>query len=32
VGRFDLASTPQLNEYNGAVSVQLKVLDWQTVP
>ena len=29
VGRFDLAFTPQLNEYNGAVTVQLKVLDWQ---
>jgi single-stranded-DNA-specific exonuclease len=29
VGRFDLAFTPQLNEFNGACSVQLKVLDWR---
>ena len=29
VGRFDLAFTPQLNEFNGKVSVQLKVLDWK---
>lgn len=29
VGRFDLAFTPQLNQYNGSVSVQLKVLDWR---
>lgn len=29
VGRFDLAFAPQLNEYNGKVSVQLKVLDWR---
>jgi len=28
-GRFDLAFVPQLNEFNGARSVQLKVLDWQ---
>jgi single-stranded-DNA-specific exonuclease len=27
--RFDLACTPQLNEYQGALSIQLKVLDWQ---
>ena len=27
--RFDLACTPQLNEYQGSVAVQLKVLDWQ---
>jgi single-stranded-DNA-specific exonuclease len=29
VGRFDLAFTPQINEFNGRRSVQLKVLDWQ---
>jgi hypothetical protein len=29
VGKFDLAVTPQLNDYNDAVTVQLKVLDWQ---
>ena len=29
VGRFDLAFAPQLNEFNGATSVQLKVLDWR---
>lgn len=29
VGRFDLAVVPQLNEYRGQVSVQLKVLDWR---
>jgi hypothetical protein len=29
VGCFDLACVPQLNEWNGAVNVQLKVLDWQ---
>jgi len=28
-GRFDLAFTPAVNEYNGRRSVQLKVLDWQ---
>ena len=28
VGRFDLAFVPQVNEYNGQVGVQLKVLDW----
>ncbi|HEY2952896.1 MAG TPA: DHHA1 domain-containing protein [Verrucomicrobiae bacterium] len=28
VGCFDLVFTPQLNEYNDAVTVQLKVLDW----
>ena len=27
-GKFDLAATPQINEYNGRRSVQLKVLDW----
>jgi hypothetical protein len=29
VGRFDLAFAPQINEYNGNVTVTLKVLDWQ---
>ena len=29
VGRFDLAFTPQINEFNGNRTVQLKVLDWQ---
>ena len=29
VGRFDLAFAPQVNEYNGRRSVQLKVLDWR---
>jgi single-stranded-DNA-specific exonuclease len=29
VGRFDLAFTPQVNEYNGSRTVQLKVLDWR---
>ncbi len=29
VGRYDLAFTPQLNEYNGGRIVQLKVLDWR---
>ena len=29
VGRFDLAFAPQLNQYNGTTSVQLKVLDWR---
>jgi single-stranded-DNA-specific exonuclease len=28
-GRFDLAFTPQVNEYNGRCSIQLKVLDWR---
>ncbi len=27
--RFDLAFSPQINEYKGRVGVQLKVLDWQ---
>ncbi len=27
---FDLAFTPQLNEFNGNYSVQLKVLDWRS--
>jgi single-stranded-DNA-specific exonuclease len=29
VGRFDLAFTPQINEFNGSTTVQLKVLDWR---
>jgi single-stranded-DNA-specific exonuclease len=29
VGRFDLAFTPQVNEFNGSTTVQLKVLDWR---
>jgi single-stranded-DNA-specific exonuclease len=29
VGKFDLAFQPQLNEFNGKTSVQLKVLDWR---
>jgi len=29
VGRFDLAFTPQINDFNGSCSVQLKVLDWR---
>jgi single-stranded-DNA-specific exonuclease len=28
-GKFDLAFAPQLNEFNGRVSVQLKLLDWR---
>lgn len=28
-GHFDLAFAPQINEFNGSVSVQLKVLDWR---
>ncbi len=28
-GQFDLAVTPQINEYNGRRSVQLKFLDWR---
>jgi single-stranded-DNA-specific exonuclease len=30
VGKFDLAFSPQINEFNGTRSVQLKVLDWRT--
>ncbi|MDD5141622.1 MAG: single-stranded-DNA-specific exonuclease RecJ [Verrucomicrobiales bacterium] len=30
-GRFDLAFAPQINEFNGRTTVQLKVLDWQPV-
>jgi single-stranded-DNA-specific exonuclease len=29
VGKFDLAFTPQINEFKGSRSMQLKVLDWQ---
>ncbi len=29
VGKFDLAFVPQINQFNGNRSVQLKVLDWQ---
>jgi single-stranded-DNA-specific exonuclease len=29
VGKFDLAFAPQINQYNGGRSVQLKVLDWR---
>jgi single-stranded-DNA-specific exonuclease len=29
VGTFNMAFAPQINEYNGRVSVQLKVLDWK---
>lgn len=29
VGKFDLAFVPQINQYNGSRSVQLKVLDWR---
>ena len=28
-GKFDLAFVPQVNEFNGRTTVQLKVLDWQ---
>jgi single-stranded-DNA-specific exonuclease len=28
-GKFDLAFAPQVNEYNGRRTVQLKVLDWR---
>ena len=31
IGRFDLAFAPQINEYNGCRSVQLRVLDWRPV-
>ena len=30
VGKFDLAFAPQVNEFNGSRTVQLKVLDWQS--
>ena len=29
VGKFDLAFTPQINQFNGSRIVQLKVLDWR---
>lgn len=29
VGRFDVAFAPQINDYNGRRSVQLKMLDWR---
>ena len=29
MGNFDLAFTPEINEYNGWRSVQLKLLDWR---
>jgi single-stranded-DNA-specific exonuclease len=29
VGKFDLAFAPQINEFNGKRTVQLKVLDWR---
>jgi single-stranded-DNA-specific exonuclease len=29
VGKFDLAFAPQINQFNGNLTVQLKVLDWQ---
>jgi single-stranded-DNA-specific exonuclease len=29
LGRFDLAFAPAVNEFNGRMSVQLKVLDWR---
>ena len=29
VGRFDLAFTPQINQFNGRRTIQLKVLDWR---
>ena len=29
VGKFDLAFAPQINEFNGNRTVQLKVLDWR---
>ena len=28
-GNFDLAFVPQINEYNGSRSLQLKLLDWR---
>lgn len=30
VGKFDLAFAPQINEFNGKRTVQLKVLDWRS--
>jgi hypothetical protein len=31
-GKFDLAFAPQVNEFNGRTTVQLKVLDWRPGP
>ena len=31
VGKIDVAFAPQINEYNGRRTVQLKMLDWRTV-
>jgi single-stranded-DNA-specific exonuclease len=31
VGRFDVAFAPQINEYNGRRTVQLKLLDWRSI-
>jgi single-stranded-DNA-specific exonuclease len=31
VGKFDLAFAPQVNEFKGKRTIQLKVLDWQAV-
>jgi single-stranded-DNA-specific exonuclease len=28
-GRFDLAAAPQINEFNGRTTVQLRLLDWR---
>jgi single-stranded-DNA-specific exonuclease len=30
VGKFDLAFAPQINQFNGSRSIQLKVLDWRS--
>lgn len=30
VGKFDLAFAPQINQFNGKRTIQLKVLDWRT--
>ncbi len=32
VGKFDVAFAPQVNDYNGKRTVQLKVLDWLPAP
>ncbi|HAV60972.1 MAG TPA: single-stranded-DNA-specific exonuclease RecJ, partial [Verrucomicrobiales bacterium] len=32
VGTFDLAFTPEVNEFNGRTNVQLKLLDWRPHP
>ncbi len=29
-GRFDLAAAPQINEFNGRTTVQLRLLDWRS--